>query len=330
MKKRFISSVLALVLMIHAFTFTSIASAAATSEFTMKPGETFEFILAKPDIPTYQVNFSQQPVQLGNQIDILQLDRDNETIRDVKGFTGNSSFNVYAEGRTFVTNTGIGEYKLSYDPNYIAGQKVGKDFVPVEQTGSVTILPGQTFKAAYSAKEVREGIDVAVDNANGNNVTYSIYSNTGESTNQSGNDNFAVTVPFQGSVVFTNNGTSEVILNYYTHWITLSKQQASAPLTPAKNIYNILAVEPGQTLKVTDVSSLASTYTIEPNGGKFVLSTFAADGTQLTGPTELAPSFKYSSPVTKEGEYALITNTSTDGQSLYVQGRYSNYAFERQ
>ncbi|WDH82445.1 hypothetical protein PUW24_06135 [Paenibacillus urinalis] len=329
MKKGFISSIMAFVLMIYGFTFSSVASAAATSEFIMKPGETYEFVLVKADLPTYQVQFSQQPIRLGNQIDILELDRDNETIREMKGFTGNASFNVYAEGRTLVTNTGISDYKLSFDPNYIAGQKVGKEFVPVEQTGKVTIQPGETFKAAYTASEARPGIDVAVDNPNGNSVTYSVYAN-GEGTSGSGDGYFAVNVPYQGSAEFTNEGTTEVVLNYFTHWVTVSKLQDTVPLTPVKSIYNILAVEPGQTIKVTDVNTISSTFTIEPNGGKFTIATYSSDGQELTAPTEYAPSYKYTSSVTGYGDYAIVTNTSTEGQSLYVQGRYSNYKLERQ
>ncbi|MGV2887585.1 hypothetical protein [Paenibacillus taichungensis] len=330
MQRRFIRSIMAIALMIYVFSLASIASAAATSEFKMKPGETYEFVLMKSDLPTYQVHFSQQPIQLGNHLDILELDRDNEAIRDVKEFTGNASFNVYAEGRTLVTNTGIGDYKLSFDPNYIAGQKVGSDFVAVDQTGKVTIQPGETFKTAYAANEVRSGIDVSVDNPNGSSVTYMVYSINGEGTSGSGEGYFAVNVPNQGSAVFTNNGTAAVELNYFTHWISISKLQTSVPLTPAKNIYNILAVEPGQTLKVTDISTLSATYTIDPNGGKFTLATYSADGTELTAPTEYEPSYKYSSGITGYGDYALITNTSANGKSLYVQGRYSHYTFERQ
>lgn len=327
MKKGIIASIMAFVLMVPLF--SSATSAAATEEFIMKPGETYEFVLVNPSKPTYTIHLAQLSLQSANKVDILQLDRDGKTIRKMNSVNGNPSPNVYAEGKTLVTNNGISNYKISYDTNEVIGQLVSEQYETVEQTGKVTIQPGESFRASYTALKVNAGVDVALDNPHGSAVSYSIYDN-GQAIKASESGYFTVKVPYQGSVEFTNEGIKEVVLNYYTHWVTVSKINKTIPLQAVASIYNILAVEPGESLKVIDIKDNASVFTVDANGGSFVINFFNAAGLELTPPQEYEPGYKYTSPVTGFGDYAIITNTSSQDQSIFIEGRHSNYQFDRQ
>jgi uncharacterized cupredoxin-like copper-binding protein len=327
MKKKFFGSILATLMVLQAFFFVSAASAASV-EVTIKPGESYEFVVINTAAAIYPVHFQPVPAVNGQFVDLLALDKYGKTILQRDKVYAGTSVSVYAEGRTTITNSGNGDYLLTYETANIAGQKVGAyNSVTVEQTGSAVIKPGDTYKATYTAQESASGIDVAIDNPGQSTINYQVTDANG-TTAGSSTGYFPVKVPQAGNVEFTNNGTTDVTLNYFTHWITISKLEKVAPLAPVASKYTIVAVAPGETFKVTNIY-IAYNFTIDAQGGKFNMATYNSAGQALTPQQEYVPTYAYT-VTTKLGDYAIIQNTGNGVDPLIINANNNYLKVEQQ
>ncbi|MEO2202277.1 hypothetical protein ABGV42_00810 [Paenibacillus pabuli] len=316
MRKGIFKYVLVVVLIMQVMFVTS--ASADPAKVVLKPGETYEFVVTGQTSAYYHVGFTPTPATRGHSVDIVSYDKFGNIIEKFDKVSNGTGFLVYAEGRSSITNTGEGDYAINYPDNYVKGQKTGTALVDVEQNGSVDIEPGETYRVEYTAVDESHTIDVVINNPNGSEIIYSVYAK--ENTSSGSSDGyFPVAVPNMGSAEFTNKGDGVVNLQYYSHWIKVSKVEKSVELVAPDSKYTVTALTQGNTVNVENIGGIMTQFNVDSKGAAFKVTVYDTANTIVTDTREY-PAGSDASVTLYEGNHAVVENIGNNDSSIVIRG----------